>query len=261
MSDLAKVQQIELDMLQIIHKLFEDNNLTYYAVGGTLLGAVRHEGFIPWDDDIDLAMPRPDYEKFVNTVSKLLPHNLTLKKNPLNLDILQVVNTDTLIQLGTQIQGIFIDIFPIDGVPDSANSRKWFGNKVLIRRMLCKISVLDILEQRDRGTLENLITSFSNVLKLNKIINTENQLKKLDNLVQRYSYNDSNYVGVVLGRYRNREFMDKEIWGVPQKIKFESIEINAPSKYKSYLSNIYGDYMVLPPKEKRVAHNIKLLKS
>ena len=81
MNDLKKIQKIELDMLKVFHSICIENKLRYYAVGGTLLGAVRHKGFIPWDDDIDLAMPRTDFEKFIEIAHEVLPANLGLHRS------------------------------------------------------------------------------------------------------------------------------------------------------------------------------------
>ena len=261
MSDLKRIQEIELEMLRNFHTLCTTNNLSYYIVGGTLLGAIRHGGFIPWDDDIDIAMPRDDYEKFINIYSKEMPSFLEVKSNPLNLDIVQIVNKNTLIELGKQKQGVFIDIFPIDGAPAPGLSQKLFSWNILFYRMLCKLSVLDILEERDRGRIENLVVSIAKIIYLPKILNTDSLLKKLGKKTQKYSLKDSLYSGVILGRYREKELLPTKVWGMPKEICFESIKVYAPSDSHSYLTSLYGDYMKLPPENMRISHNIKLIKS
>ena len=117
-SDLRKVQNIELDMLQIFHSICDELDLQYYALGGTLLGAVRHGGFIPWDDDIDLGMPRKDYEKFLTIAPDYFQEEIKVVPNVTNLNILQLVNTKTKVQLGKVTSGVFVDIFPLDGYPN-----------------------------------------------------------------------------------------------------------------------------------------------
>lgn len=260
MSDLKKIQRVELEMLQIFHEICRKYQLTYYAVGGTLLGAVRHKGFIPWDDDIDIAMPRSDYEKFIEVYSQDLPDHLSLEKNPTNLNILQIVNNNTVIEIGKRHQGIFIDVFPIDGCPKPGIGRKIYNVDILLRRMLCKLSVLDILDERDRGKTENSIVKFAKLTRLYKILSPQKLVNSLEKRIKLFPYENSDYAGVILGRYRDRELLPKKIWGKPRKTRFENIEINSPADADTYLTYLYGDYMVLPPKDKQVAHNIKIIK-
>ena len=148
MSDLKRIQEIELEMLKNFHTLCTTNNLRYYIVGGTLLGAIRHGGFIPWDDDIDIAMPRDDYEKFINIYSKEMPSFLEVKSNPLNLDIVQIVNKNTLIELGKQEQGVFIDIFPVENMFDNLIIRNLHG--ILITAMLFVTSCVRIYKKKTK---------------------------------------------------------------------------------------------------------------
>lgn len=259
MNNLKKVQSIELEMFKFFHSFCIENSLTYYAVGGTLLGAVRHGGFIPWDDDIDLAMPREDYEKFVLLAKTCLPEYLDLLPNPANLNILQLVDLRTKIRVGKIESNVFIDIFPLDGYPNNRVMKFIHDKRILFYRMLCKLSVIDILEEHDRGLVENLIVKVTKLLKLNKLLNTKNLLDKLHGIVKNYSFSKSINVGNVLGRYRNKEIVNKTIFGKPKLIKFEDFEINAPEYDKEYLTAIYNNFMELPPVDKRVAHNVEIL--
>jgi len=259
-TDLRRIQNIEIDMLKEFHKVCMDNNLTYYVLGGTLLGAVRHGGFIPWDDDIDIGMPRKDYEVFLNSASSELPTNLKLYSNPLNLNISQIVDVRTKIKLGTQITGVFIDVFPLDGYPKGKIEARLHSFKILFYRMLCKLSVIDKLDNHDRGILENSIVKITRLTKFNKLLNEESLVKKLHRIIQRYDFSSSEKVGNVLGRYREKEIVDKSFFGEPKLVKFEDIQVMAPERIEDYLENIYGDFMQLPPKEQQLAHDITIIK-
>lgn len=259
MNSLREVQLIELKMLKQFHEVCENLNLEYFSLGGTLLGAVRHNGFIPWDDDIDLGMPRSDYEKFINEAQNYFPENIRLIPNPMNLNILQLVNTDTKIKVGKVTCGVFIDIFPLDGFPDEGLKSFLHDKRILFYRMLCKLSVIDILEDRDRGSVENWIVRLTKLTRLNKILDSDKLLTKLHSIIQNYDYNNSARVGNILGRYRLKEVVSKEIFGQGKLLKFENISIKVPSQADVYLTHIYGNYKKLPPIENQVAHDIKII--
>lgn len=260
MSDIKIIQDKILSILKEFISICEESNLTYYALGGTLLGAVRHKGFIPWDDDIDIGMPREDYEKFKKMAPNLLPSNLSIVNNPLNLDITQLVDKNVTIKFINAENNVFIDIFPLDGYLEKGSfAAKLHSSRVLFQRMLCKISVLDLLEDKDRGTIENLIVKISKTLRIQKLLPKDALVKNLHKLIQKYDFKTSPYVGNVLGRYREREIVPCEYFKEPVSLIFEDTMINCPTKYKDYLSEIYGDYMILPPVEDRVAHNIELI--
>ncbi|KGF32985.1 hypothetical protein HMPREF2134_08965 [Peptoniphilus lacrimalis DNF00528] len=260
MSDIKIIQDKILSILKEFISICEENNLTYYALGGTLLGAVRHNGFIPWDDDIDIGMPREDYEKFKKLAPHVLPSNLMIVNNPLNLDITQLVDKNVIVKMANVESNAFIDIFPLDGYPEKEIlAAKLHSFRVLFQRMLCKISVLDQLEDKDRGTIENLIVKMSKVLRIQKVLPKDTLVENLHKVIQKYDFKTSSYVGNVLGRYREREIVSREYFKEPISLTFEDTMINCPTKYKEYLSEIYGDYMKLPPAEDRVAHNIELI--
>lgn len=259
MDDLKKIHKIELDMLKVFHSICIENKLRYYAVGGTLLGAVRHKGFIPWDDDIDLAMPRSDFEKFIEIAHEVLPANLGLYRSKLNLNTLQLVNNKTCVKKGKIETPIYLDIFPFDGYPSKKINNIIYKYKILFRRMMCKLSVINWLSDRDRGTLENLIVFLGKLFKTNKLLNSDKQLNKLQELIKNYSYDTSFLVGNILGRYREREIVEKRIIGMGKLLIFEDTKIFVPDDYSKYLTKIYGDYMKLPPFEDRTPQDLKIV--
>lgn len=258
-SDLKKLQHIELEMFKTFHNLCMEHSLTYYAVGGTLLGAVRHGGFIPWDDDMDLAMPREDYEKFVQISKSILPEHLNLSPNIVNLNILQLIDNRVKIKIGKVESNVFIDIFPLDGYPEGKILSFIHDKKILFFRMLCKLSVIDILEEKDRGMIENLIVNFTKATRFNRFLKEDKLLARLHSIISKYPFSSSHKVGNLLGRYRKKEVVKKKIFGVPRLIRFEDSYILSPENKESYLENIYGDFMKLPSEENRIAHNIEII--
>ncbi len=137
-DQVFRLQRIELDILKKVLALCEKYGLVYYALGGTLLGAVRHKGFIPWDDDIDIGMPRSDYERFLEVAAKELEmpyqlHTLQQKHGEYSYYSARVENTDVKIRRKATIKEVvipaWIDVFPLDGVPDRESQRKWWKRK------------------------------------------------------------------------------------------------------------------------------------
>ena len=248
---LKRIQEQELILLKECIKLCEDNNIEYFSLGGTLLGAVRHQGFIPWDDDLDLGIPRKYYDKLI----KLLSDNdeVVLEKNIINLNVLQYKKKEN-IQIGSESYSVYIDLFPLDGVPNGKIARKVFLTKFLLYSVLYKFSIVDKLNIVDRGFVGNLVVDLMKKSKINKILSSERIVEKLHKIAATYSFDDSEFVGNILGRYREKEIVSKKIFGNSKLLKFEDIEIRSPEDYDGYLKHIYGDYMKLPKEEDRIAH-------
>lgn len=248
---LKKIQEQELLLLKKCIKLCEDNNVEYFALGGTLLGAVRHQGFIPWDDDIDLGIPRKYYDKLIELLSD--NEEVVLEKNIINLNVLQYKKKEN-IQIGSESYSVYIDLFPLDGVPNGKIARKVFLTKFLLYRVLYKFSIVDKLNVVDRGFVGNLVVDFTKKIKINKVLSSERIVEKLHEIAATYSFDDSDFVGNILGRYREKEIVSKKIFGNSKLLKFEDIEIRSPEDYDGYLKHIYGDYMKLPDVKDRIAH-------
>lgn len=122
---MNEIQKTLFKMMEEIHRLCVDNGLKYYMVGGTMLGAVRHKGFIPWDDDMDISMPREDYDQFINLPRNTLPEWMEIKRpleNDINLGYSKVMNRNTTLVeafMKEKVGGVFIDIFPLDGIENN----------------------------------------------------------------------------------------------------------------------------------------------
>ena len=157
MSEIKIIQNKILEILKIFIETCEENNLTYYALGGTLLGAVRHGGFIPWDDDIDIGMPREDYEKFKKIASeKFNDRYLFLSEDtPGYKKAFSVIrDTSTKIVMNysniEQEESLWIDIFPIDGLPEKGVKRKLHEKQYLFRRMMVQLSQFNSIVNQNK---------------------------------------------------------------------------------------------------------------
>lgn len=268
-SDVIIIQKKILQILKEFINVCETHNLTYYALGGTLLGAVRHEGFIPWDDDIDIGMPREDYEKFKEIANKTFKGKyLFLSEDTPGYKkaFSAIRDTSTKIIMNysntEQEESLWIDIFPIDGLPERGLKRKIHESNYLYRRMMVQLSQFNTIvnqNKENRPWHEKLIILVADIVKIEKILSFEKMQCKYLETIKKYSVNEG-YAGNYTGAYKLRELVPSSYFGNPVKLKFEDVEINAPDKYRDYLVSIYGeDYMELPPIEKRVPHQYKII--
>lgn len=262
-TSLRELQLIELDILKEFIKVCEKNNLTYYAIGGTLLGAVRHKGFIPWDDDIDIAMPREDYEMFISIYNKTLPDNYILRifandehSNLITwlIDSNYILNKKENLYRG-ESQYPFIDIFSIDGMPNNKFMRNWTIFRVLLARMKIALYYKESIDQtKKRKWWEKIVINLFNKLPTKRMINREKEYQKIERILKKNTMQESCFSGTILGAYRGREIVPSSYWGKNKKIQFEDIQINVPEETDKYLTHMYGDYMKLPPENQRRSH-------
>ena len=254
---LSPVQEKLLEMLKWFHEYCKENHLQYYVVGGTMLGAVRHGGFIPWDDDVDIVLPRPDYERLLS--------ELQGKKGKYLLETFALGNKDyfyayaKLYDTGTTFtekarricrRGIYIDIFPLDGVGATEaerdkNFKRFDRINMFLMTRTCAI-------MRRRGLAKNIAIVISRMIP-SFLLDDHKLLRKVDAVAASFGYEDSKYVGNLMGVYRKKEIMEKKIFGQPTEYPFEDIVVNGVERYEEFLTNLYGDWRQLPPEEKRVS--------
>lgn len=257
------IQRCELNLLKIFENLCEKNNLYYTLGAGTLLGAIRHKGFIPWDDDIDVLMPRADYEKMINGDIDCtgLPEYIKIKKwkdGSLSYPFIKLVDIRTIINseyLDSKydVRHIWIDIFPLDAIPNTEEEHTVLFNSAKHIRQILQIKQAKIGQGK---------TWWKRILKpVLKVIympfKIENLCRKMDEVSKQYNFAQSIYIRQLVWATVQREHINREKYMLPIKVEFEGQYFNAPSNYDEYLSIVYGDYMKLPPEDKRRNHNME----
>ena len=258
-EDMWELREIQLDILDAFVQFCDKNKLVYYLTGGTLLGAVRHKGFIPWDDDVDIVMPRPDYERLrilsEGQISQRYKVEYYTPKGRHCRLYYRVVDTSIGYQdvyFDKKYESCMgIDVFPIDGVPENLVTRERYFGKIKRLRKLFMLSV----SAPWKGT-----TTAKAILKTIRMIPTKMRgsncyYKKIMRLAEQYRYEESDEVALAIGYYNRKEVLKKEQYGVGVLLEFEGRQYRAPADYKGYLKNLYGEYEKLPPKEERVTHH------
>lgn len=259
-EQLNKMKNIQLDILKDVDKVCKELNLTYYLCAGTLLGAVRHGGFIPWDDDIDIQMPRKDYNLFIEKAQKLLKKNHIIssyKTEPAFIgDFFKIVdNNTTFVEVSTRkrniTKGVYIDVFPIDGIPENKFKKFFYCFKIslLKQRISNGYCLNELYEKRStKGKIYNFLSGF-----LTFFMSPEKATKKLNIYLTKNDFCNSKFV-IVESKYKR--LYKREIFEKPSEIKFENLLFYAPTDVKGYLEKQYGDnYMTPPPVEKQISHH------
>ena len=254
-----------MDILHILIDIFEKENIHYYMLGGTMLGAVRHQGFIPWDDDVDLGVVRSDYERFIGSCEKLLPDYLKIRtyrdETYHHYYYARVVDTRYHIRRMGSIkerqEELWIDIFPLDGMPDGKISTAIHKERLLITRLLYHMSCFDKVNVKRPGRplIDRIIIRFLMITHLGSSLNSTKLLNRIDKLLKKYPVETSDYVFNYMGStHAFREIFTKEVFGTDTRYKFEDMELVGPKDYDFYLRSLYGDYMQLPPENERNVH-------
>lgn len=252
----SEIKLLQLNILKSVHNFCIDNNIRYSAAFGTLLGTIRHQGYIPWDDDIDIMIPRLDYERFISSFSD---ENYRVASNTsmasYYLPYAKVYDVRTKVNEHVEIPmdfGVNIDVFPLDVVPDSD---KELASLLKVKDFWNKIYNLKIVSvEKSRSWYKNVVLLIAHVLLAPWSIHIISE--KLRSCAVRYSGMTTSRVGLVAqSDNNNREIWPLSVFAKYETRRFEDTEILVISDYDHILKSIYGDYMQLPPVEKRITHH------
>lgn len=260
-EEIGKIGLLQLEIMDEVHRICEKCGITYYIIAGTLLGAVRHKGFIPWDLDIDVAMLREDYDRFKTACQTELdkgytyfdynsfrnymrPHAL-ISRNDTKIHIKHDLVNPKLMDLG-----VYLDIFPLDMAPDDEKLRNKQAKALKCIRKLKDYRLPYSYSNKTWKRYAHYVVSG-----LLSWIPTTAINRRQQEIMQKYRSQQTKCVCSMASRYSyEKQCMPREIYGTPVLLKFEDRMYYAPEQYEEYLTRIYGDYMQLPPVEKRLAN-------
>lgn len=256
---MTELQEKELELLKAFIDICEQLKLKYYLVCGSALGAAKYNGFIPWDDDIDVALPRDDYEKFLVEAPKYLTKNLFLQNYrtdpffPHVFSKLRDSNTTFIENNMSHINmnhGVSIDVFPIDGYPKKKSEKLIlrYKKKFLSWQFYCALGdETQPFKVRFRNKIFRIFGFHKRTFK---------PLARLDNLISKYNTCDSE-IWCNHGNWQGElEYAPKCQYGNGVMAKFEGIDVRIPENYDAYLTQKYGDWRAeLPKKDQKSHHN------
>lgn len=249
-----EVKKIQLEILDVVASFCEENGINYWLDGGTLLGAVRHKGYIPWDDDIDIGMLRPDYDRFralFNQKNERYKFNCTENDMPFLYPFGKVMDMTTVLRepYGYELH-INIDVFVYDNAPDNdAIAKRMFKKRDRLRDLL----TLRIKHDRPSGNLLRR-TAVYIARGLVTPIPKERIIWEIANSSKKYADSDTKRVGDFTSF--TETMCNKRVFDSFIDVEFEGKTYKAPIGYDEWLTGFYGDYMELPPIEERVTHHI-----
>lgn len=256
--EINEIKKIEIEILQYVDKICKKNNLEYFLDAGTLLGAIRHKGFIPWDDDIDILMPRNDYDKLIEILKDDKKYPIYSYKYNQNCvyPYAKVYDSRTIIVEKSEEKfiysteyGIFIDIFPLDKLPNHKIERVWHQNKVRALKLLWSYLAF----KHEENTVKDRICMF-----IVRKMDLGDILNKINMVAAKYKKRKTKYCVNILTTPRPYRTTKTEFFEQKKCVEFEGDLYPVPSGYDGYLTGLYGDYMKLPPVEMRTSgHSFK----
>ena len=258
-SDLDDIKALEVDILSKFDDFCTKHNLKYCLTGGSLLGAVRHGGIIPWDDDIDIGMFRPDYNRLLKLASDM-PEEcrlFSIEKGDRSARLygricnMKYVSVDKYYE--SNLSNYFgIDIFPLEAVPSDKKEFAGFAKKVRLLRRMFIFSNSALF--KGNGFLRAYVLKPIPII-ICKIIGAKRIYRMFRNLIDKIDYDNAEYIALLTGQYTENEQYPKDKYYDLTRIDFEGLKLPAMVTYDEYLTRLYGDYMQLPDEAHRQPHH------
>ncbi len=254
---MKECKRIQLEILDEIDAFCKKHGLKYSLAYGTLIGAVRHKGYIPWDDDIDIIMPRPDYEKFIGSFNSNDNFVQNLSDSNVCIEIFTKVSRKGTImrdrQYGRELWGVNVDIFPIDGAPEDDLDSHY---EELLSLYSWVSRLCPFYKVVGSGSTIWFIKYLLKRLKYPHLGNCRSIKKEIHNRLLEHSFTNSPLAGAYFGDDGIREFMPRVWFQDFTTLKFEGKDYFAITNYDAYLRRLFENYMELPPEEKRCSHHL-----
>ena len=270
--ELRTIQLACADILKKFRDVCERNGFRYYLAYGTLLGSIRHQGYIPWDDDVDVWMPRPDFEEFLKIAEK--------EMDPFVVNYYSIEN-DAGFKYRTQLciedhnykvgflmgdglkQGyIWIDVMAMDGMPDSCIGRKLQCKKFRFWYIIigfARSSIMGASNKTAKHGIKRIGIELNERLNIGKLLNIRKCFDGFVRTKKKYSFESSSYVHGTSSFYTDKAVFPKEWFAGDRKGVFEGEEFSIPCCSEEILTSIYGDYLQLPPEDKRHSKHFVLI--
>lgn len=256
---MNNLQKRIIDIYKEVAHIFNKNGIDYFAIGGTCIGAVRHKGFIPWDDDLDIAVPIEQFDVMINTLKRELPDYLKVyecrDRRHYRYIFIKVIDVQTTfiekseLKYSDAYKGVYIDIMPLGGVKPN----KWFYFKIK------KYWTLNVYK-RVFDAYGNIFRRIAACLIHFIPVKYNYYSGRYIQFLKRNSFADSDYVGYVWNPHIDRLTFEKKWFSSFVDLPFEDTTIRCPMDYDEYLKKQFGDYMTLPPENERIGHHFALIK-
>ncbi|WP_318766981.1 LicD family protein [Lactiplantibacillus carotarum] len=259
---LTPLHQVELRLMQTVINICDAEQINYFLIGGSLLGAIRHQGFIPWDDDIDIGMRRDDYQRFIAVANRHLdPEQFFLQTGASDpdyaLSYMKLLDVHTYIEeknnVNNAFKGVFVDIFPFDKIPDDEGLRR---SQMMHYRLEDAAILLKLNYNFVKTPLRNLLTKHTP----QQLAEVNGHKQDREGYMRLYEQSDSRTYKNLASQYD----YDKEILSYQELtdltvVPFENLQVKVPRAYDQILTQMYGDYHQLPPVDQRVEKHLNKL--